>query len=153
MNISKRPGAIKKFGRTPWKFQSTFQTPLKQLDPFVSTILSANEALESASVIIEGFVFEPKHLKAFMDGKQTGPIERDVTFTADGREQTKELLMAAFSDWADLVFVPMPKPFVIYADHDEYATFFANTKSNLNSVVEPLLKNGFKEVLNYQRHF
>ncbi|HUA66595.1 MAG TPA: hypothetical protein VME24_12155, partial [Alphaproteobacteria bacterium] len=62
-------------------------------------------------------------------------------------------LVATFSDWVDFFFVPAPKPFVIYADHDEYATFFANTKSKLNSVVEPLLKSGFKQVLNYQRQF
>jgi len=153
MNISKTPGATKKLGKTRWEFQATFQTPLKKLDPFVSTILSANDVLESASVTIDEVVFEPKHLNALRDKNQTEPIGLDVTFVAEGREQAKELLVATFSDWVDFFFVPAPKPFVIYADHDEYATFFANTKSKLNSVVEPLLKSGFKQVLNYQRQF
>lgn len=153
MNVSQTPGAIKKFGRTPWKFQSTFQTPLRQLDSFVSTILSANEALESASVTVDGYVFEPKHLNALLNGKEGAQIGRDITLNVESRDAASELLTAAFSDWVDFVFIPMPKPFVIYADHDEYATFFANNKSNLSLIVAPLLKQGFKEVLNYQRHF
>jgi hypothetical protein len=31
---------------------------------------------------------------------------------------------------------------VIYADHDEYTTFYANTRSNLNRVVEALVAQG-----------
>ena len=37
------------------------------------------------------------------------------------------------------------------ADHDEYTTFFANSKSNLDGVIEPLLKQGFKPV-DYERN-
>ena len=138
MNVCHTPGAIKKMGRTPWRFQTTFQTPLKQLDSFVSTILSANESM-AASVIIDGYIFEPKHLKALIDGKTTLQIGRDITLKAESRELANELLTAALSDWAEFIFIPVPKPFVIYADHDEYATFFANNKSNLNLIVEALL--------------
>lgn len=47
--------------------------------------------------------------------------------------------------------MPAPKPFVIYADHDEYATFYANTRSNLNRVTDALLTQGFEEVSGYQK--
>jgi hypothetical protein len=47
--------------------------------------------------------------------------------------------------------MPAPKPFVIYADHDEYTTFFANTKSNLNRVAQPLTAGGFVSVPDYER--
>ena len=57
------------------------------------------------------------------------------------------------SDWVDFVFIPEPKPFVIYADHDEYITFYANTKSNLNRVADALLAQGFKSVQNFERNF
>jgi hypothetical protein len=153
MNVSHTPGAIKKFGRTSWRFQSTFITPSQQLDSFVSAILSVNESLESAAVIIDEIIFDSIHLDGLMDGKEHVQINRDITLTAESREQANELLIAAFLDCTNFLFVPVPKPFVIYADHDEFATFFANTKSNLNSVVQPLLKNGFKGVLNYQRRF
>ena len=55
-------------------------------------------------------------------------------------------------DWIDFVLIPTPKQFAIYADHDEYTTFFAHTRSNLNCVVRPLVEQGFKQV-DYQRHF
>jgi len=71
--------------------------------------------------------------------------------TAVGQREIEELLNAALSDWVDFIFVPAPKPFVIYADHDEYTTFYANTGSNLNRVAEPLLTQGFEEVSEYQR--
>jgi hypothetical protein len=48
-------------------------------------------------------------------------------------------------------FVPAPKPFVIYADHHDYTTFYANTRSNLNRVADALLAQGFEEVSGYQR--
>ena len=47
--------------------------------------------------------------------------------------------------------MPTPKPFVIYADHDEFTTFYANTRSNLNRVSDTLLTQGFEEVSGYQR--
>lgn len=61
------------------------------------------------------------------------------------------MLEAALGDWVDFVFVPVPKPFVIYADHDEYTTFYANTKSNLNRVAQALIAAGFEKVLDYER--
>ena len=70
---------------------------------------------------------------------------------ATGPQEIEDLLHAALSDWLDFLFVPAPRPFVIYADHDEYTTFYANTRSNLNRVAEPLLARGFEEVSGYQR--
>jgi hypothetical protein len=35
---------------------------------------------------------------------------------------------------------------VIYADHDEYTTFYASTKSNLNRIVAALSTDGFEQV-------
>ena len=67
-------------------------------------------------------------------------------------DEVGALLQAALSDSVDFWFIPTPKPFVIYADHDEYTTFFANSKSNLNGIVDPLLKRGFESV-DYERSF
>jgi hypothetical protein len=38
------------------------------------------------------------------------------------------LLEAALGDWVDFLFVPVPKPFAIYADHDDYITLYANSR-------------------------
>jgi hypothetical protein len=152
MTLLKTPGAIKKFGRTPWKFQATFHTPLKQLDLFVAAILDDEGGLEKGTVTIDGVVFDPKNLQRLLAASPL-PVELgcDWSISADGMVQIRELLKAALSDWVDFSFIPTPKPFVIYADHDEYTTFYANTKSNLNGVVRALLAKGFKQVLDYQR--
>jgi hypothetical protein len=63
----------------------------------------------------------------------------------------EELLHTAFTDWFDFLFVPTPKPFVIYADHDEYTTFYANTRSNLRRLVETLSAQRFKEIAEDRR--
>jgi hypothetical protein len=75
----------------------------------------------------------------------------ESSMTADGELGAEALLLAALGDWVDFVLVPVPKPFVIYADHDEYTTFLASTKSNLNRVVQPLAAAGFQKVPDYER--
>ena len=79
------------------------------------------------------------------------PLHRDATITAETAVEVEPLLTAAFRDWVDFVFTPSPKPFVIYADHDEYATFFASSRANLNSVASPLIDRGFRAVEDYTR--
>ena len=75
----------------------------------------------------------------------------DWSVTAEGQREAEALLAAVLGDWIDFLFVPAPKPFVIYADHDEYATFYANTKSNLNRVAQALSAKGVEAVPNYER--
>lgn len=152
MNVSLTAGAIKKFKRTPWRFQHTFQTPLKDIDRFVAAILSADESIESGAVVIDQYAFEPKNLKILL-GNPTQALGHDCSISTAGRDEVRKLLRTTLSDWVDFAFIPSPKPFVIFADHDEYATFYANTKSNLNKVVMILLGQGFKRIEKWERRF
>ena len=80
---------------------------------------------------IEQAVFEPKHWIDLLTRYSLPPrYAKGVSVTATGQQELEELLHTAFTDWFDFLFVPTPKPFVIYADHDEYTTFCANTRSN-----------------------
>ena len=153
MTLSETPGSLKRFRRTPWRFQQTFSTPLKNLQPFVATITSAHEPFDAASITIDEAVFEPKHLLDIL-AKYSLPARygHDLTYAASGHEEVQALLLAALSDWIDFIFVPAPKPFVIYADHDEYTTFYANMKSNLNRVADALSRRGFEKVKDYERN-
>jgi hypothetical protein len=114
------PSALKQIRRSSWKFQQTFKTPLKNLQPFVAAILSTASP-ETACITIEHAVFEPKHwidlLTRYSLPQHCG---KEVSVTAVGRQEMEELLHTAFSDWFDFLFVPTRKRFVIYADHDEY---------------------------------
>ena len=151
MNLSETSSALKQLRKTPWKFQQTFKTPLKNLRPFVAAILSTASP-DSAVITIEQAVFEPKHWIDLLARYSLPPrYGKGVSVTAFGRQDVEELLHTAFTDWFDFLFVPTPKPFVIYADHDEYTTFYANTRSSLTRVVEALSAQGCEEVSGYTR--
>jgi hypothetical protein len=154
MTISNTPGAIKKFKRTSWSCQMTFATPLKKLDVFVPAIFSHLKPIKEASITVDSYAFEPKNLLALMSKHMISEqLSRDTLLTAVGPDKVQELLRTAFSDWMNFVFIPVLKLFVIYADHDEYTTFYANTKSNLERIRRSLLAKGFEEVRNYERNF
>jgi hypothetical protein len=122
-----------------WNEPSTFCHP--------SPKISAREQIQIGTITIDSVVFEPKNLNALLASQSLPPsLQRESSIGAAGCEDVGVLLRAALSDWIDFWFIPTPKPIVIYADHDECTTFFANTKSNLNGVAEPLLKRGFKMV-------
>jgi hypothetical protein len=132
----------------------TFLTPVKDLNNFVSTILSTNGPFEEGSVTIAQIVFEPRNLIVLLSNYSLSKeFQNDWSLLAEDEKQVHELLRTALSDSVDFLCVPTPKPFVIYADHDEYTTFYANTKGNLNQPVNALLAKWFKPVLNYQRNF
>ncbi len=151
MILSEAPGTVKQFRKKAWRFQQTFLTPLNDLQAFVKIILSGQK-LQGASLTIEQAVFEPKHLIDLMTNHSIPPrYSRGICLTAQDVEEVASLLQAALSDWVDFVFIPEPKPFAIFADRDEYTTFFANTRSNLNSVVAGLSAQGFKTIRDYER--
>src|ERR1700753_2245010 len=142
MTLSETPGAVKLFRKKPWRFQQTFLTPLRNLRAFVSTIVSAHE-FQGGCVTIDQAVFEPRHLIGFLGKDSIQPrYGHGTSITAHSQAEVTELLEAALGDWADFIFTPVPKPIVIFADHDEYTTFFANSRSSLNRVVIALSAQG-----------
>lgn len=152
MTLSPTPGALKRFRQAVWRFQQTFHTPLKDLDRFVSTIFSAHGPPDKGCVTIDQVVFEPRILNALLaEHSIAGGLGRDVTLDATGRQEVEGLLRSTLGDWIDFLFVPQPKPYVIYADHDEYTTFYANSKGNLSKIVHALSEGGFKRIEDYER--
>ncbi len=152
MTSAQTPGAVKRFRTTSWTFQQTFATPLKNLRPFAQSIVGALERFQAAQLTIDQVVFEPRHLVDLMRAHSL-PIDyaHDRTLSAASRQEAELLLESTLSDWIDFVFIPTPRQFVIYADHDEYTTFFANRKRNVNRVAEALLARGFRRVPHYVR--
>ena len=150
MKLTQTPGALKKFKRTPWRFQQTVKTPLKDLERFVSNICASNPP-DSATVTIDEFI-DARNLAPLLGANGDLQLARDASIEADADEAAK-LLGAALADWLDFLYVPTPKSFAIYADHDEYATFYANSKSALNKVILPLKEAGFTMVEDWERTF
>ncbi|MBZ5523974.1 MAG: hypothetical protein LAP21_17190 [Acidobacteriia bacterium] len=147
MTSSNAPDALTKFHRTPWKFQQTFKTPLKNLLPFVTITISAIQPFKSGQLTIETWVFEPKHLKAVLSSHSiSAECQRGQCVTAVSEDEAAQLLEAALNDWVDFIFIPNPKSFAIYAHHDESTTFFAHTRSGLNRVTGALVAAGFEPI-------
>ena len=153
MIVTHTPGALKKFCRTPWRFQQTIEIPqgLNEPEEFASAIVAAHGHIEDATVIIDQIVFDTVRITALCP--TTGSLlAKDFSLSASG-DEVSILLSATLVDGPDFVFVPNPKPFVCYADHDQWITFFSNTKSNLNHIIEPLASRGYKLIQDWQREF
>jgi hypothetical protein len=149
--LSERTEEIQRFRDDPWLFQRTFKTPLKRLDTFVATFL-ATFSLEKGTLSTDEVVFEPKDLLLLL-ARNSVPVEDcyHLTIRADGEQEIADLLRAALGDWVDFVFVPSPEIVAIYADHDEYTTFYARDDAVLKSVTSNLAAAGFESVPDYTR--
>lgn len=151
VKLSKVRGEVYHFRKAPLQFQQTFATPLKDLPRFVATILSPLQ-LEEARVTIDQVVFDPEHLLELLKNHSISVEScRDSTVLASGQEEISALLEASLGDWVDFLFVPTPKHFVIYADHDEWTTIFAENESELRLIGRTLSTSGFREIPNYVR--
>lgn len=130
----------------PWPFQQTFKTPLKNLDSFVGA-LSDRISLERCALNTDSIVFEPRYLLEFLS-RSSIQVEDQWEFilSADSVEECAGLLVAALSDWIDFCLVPQSERFAIYADHDEYITFYAPTEEIVNAIRLSLVDRGFDAV-------
>lgn len=118
----------------------------------MSTIVSAGQPIKAGCLTIEQVVFEPKYLATLLASNSiAAKSHTGLAVAAVDQQEVEALLHAALSDWVDFFFVPTPKPFVMYADHDEYTTFYGNPRSNLNRVAEALSERGFESVRDYER--
>jgi hypothetical protein len=155
MILTETPGFMKRFRRTPWRVQMTFEVPLPNPRKFLAAIVSSMKPPKAGSVTIDTVVFEPTNLKSLLTKYVQPERIEQAGFFHDwsieaGESQLAELLDAAFRDAVDFVFTPIPKQFAIFADHDEYATFFAITKSHLNRIVKAVTESG-ATARDYQR--
>ena len=152
MIVSQSAGTVKKFRRTSWRFQQTIEKS-GEAERLAGTIVTAHGAMEEATVTIDEVVFDTARLGELLPVSPTLQLGRDSAISACSPEQIQKLLVAAFDDGVDFICTPTPKPFVFYADHDDWITFYANTKSNLNLIVEPMERAGFKLVKNWAREW
>jgi hypothetical protein len=149
--LSEPPGEIERFRANPWEFQRTFRTPLKDLKNFVATALS-QFTLEAGALTTYEIVFEPDTLLELMTSNSIHVENRwKFILRAGGQQSIAEMLEATLACWIDFAFVPTPEFFAIYADHDEYTTFYARNDSTLRNLGSRLELAGFEPVNGYER--
>ena len=61
----------------------------------------------------------------------------------------QSLLLAVFADPIDFTFFPVPKSFVLLADHDEYTTIFGMSQSSVNRLLGRL-RQGEVQVVEHE---
>ena len=128
----------------PWPFQQTFQTPLQDLQRFVDAF-SGQMPLEKCTLNTDDVVFEPKHLLEFLSRFSiTVENQWKLILSADSSEEGASLLVAALSDWVDFCLVPESEKFAIYADHDEYTTFYAKDERTIGLIKSSIVQAGFQ---------
>ncbi len=149
--ISQPTNVVQQFRNNPWRYQQTFLTPLKDLSRFVSSFL-ALYSFEKAEISTDQVVFEPRNVIKLFESHSLH-VENPYNFTvvANGQHDIAELLEAVLGNWMDFVFVPSPQHLAIYADHDEYTTFYTPTEDGLQLLTTTLKEAGFKAVVNYTR--
>lgn len=152
MKLTHTPGALKKFRRTPWRLQQTIERPaVDGLKRFVSIIVRAGDRqIEQAALTLDQVVFGIERVAGLVRATNES-LGRESTILAETGDEAEALLLAAFVDGPDFIFVPKPRPFVIYADHDDWITLYANTTSNLNGIIRPLAEAGIRLVQDWRR--
>lgn len=154
MTGSESTELLESFRRNPWEYQRTFETPLKKLQSFVEAIVSTDEDMRTASLALDQAVFEPKALIEMLTSYSIQlPCKRGLCLTAVGKQEIEELLTTVLSEWIDFLFIPEPASFAIYADHDEYTSFYAHDRVRLDRLARVLSDRDFKLVRNYERSF
>jgi hypothetical protein len=145
--------SLHRYRRKGFKFQQTFVTPLKDLTHFTDAIMGALPLIRSATAVLDQVVFEPQYQLQALYHRYSLPLQwdgKDIAIEAQGEKEAGELLSALLSEWIDFLYIPDPARFVIYADHDEYITFFSNNREDLSHVIETLVAQNYSKV-EYER--
>ena len=110
--------------------------------------------MKSGSCTIHQVVFEPIGLISLFESHSIWPAyKHGLCLTAEDQPEVAELLRTVLSEWIDFLFIPEPQWFAIFSDHDEYSTFYAHGRANLDRLASALSEQGFKAVTNYERRF
>lgn len=153
MKIESFSGTRRSICKSAGPFQRTFVTPRQQLPVFADVLLRLL-SVESGYVFVDTVVFTPDHVDGVLAAHGLAVTNYvGSTIAAQGLGECRALLAAALGDDIDFFFVPDPRRFLLYADHDEYTTLFAHKKGQLAQLSEALIGEGVKEVPGFTREF
>lgn len=113
-------------------------------------VRAGDRQIEQAALTLDNVVFGIERVAGLVRAPNES-LGRESAILAETGDEAEALLLAAFMDGPDFIFVPKPRPFVIYADHDDWITFYANTTSHLNGIIRPLAEAGFRLVQDWRR--
>jgi hypothetical protein len=144
-------GELKRLRARAGGSQATFVVPEARAADFAAVLVHDGVGDRGARVTIEHVAMPPRHLGVVL-GRLDAGFDRETTIDAATGE-ARGLLAAMLAEWIDFWFVPSPGGFLLYADHDEYATIFAPKPGAVSRVVEALTGAGFAAAADYTRRF
>ena len=145
------PGALKHMRVRAGECQVTFAVPPARAGQFASALVGTGVGAAGARLVIDAVVFPPKHLQTALGSSDDEAWLDAETIIEAEPDEAAALLTAALQDWTDFWFVPIPGDFLLYGDHDEYATIFAQRKGPVSRAADALRAAGFNEVDGYER--
>ena len=144
------PGALKHMRMRAGEHQATFVVPPARASQFAAALLGGGVGAAGARLVIDAVVFPPKHLQTALGSSDAEAwLDAETVVEAEAGE-AESLLTAALQDWTDFWFVPIPGGFLLYGDHDEYSTIFAQRKDPVDRAALALRGAGFDEVEGYE---
>ena len=154
VNIENNAVKVKKARKRLRGRQITFQTPLKELNNFVSSIRQFGFESYIGTAYIEQYVIEPKTTNSIlMEFSKEAVVTSNTCIKTESSSETDQVLAALLSDWIDFIFLFDDSKFGIYADHDEYCTFYSRKSMELSNLKIHMSSSGFKHVPGYERSF
>jgi hypothetical protein len=145
------PGELKRLRARAGGAQATFAVPEARAADFAAVLVHDGVGDRGARVTIENVAMPPSHLGALL-GRPDAGFVRETTIDAAAGE-ARGLLSAMLAEWIDFWFVPSPGGFLLYADHDEYATVFAPKPGAVSRVAQGLTAAGFETAADFTRRF
>lgn len=145
------PGALAHMRARAGEHQTTFAVPPGRAGQFAAALLGGGAGAQGARLVVDAVVFPPKHLQTALTGNDDDAwLDAETVIEAEAGEAAA-LLTAALQDWTDFWFVPIPGGFLLYGDHDEYSTIFAQRIGPVSRAAAALRAAGFAEVDGYER--
>ena len=109
---------------------------------------------ESSCLTLDTIVFEPRNMASLLARHEIlDRLKSGVSINASTPDECRVLLQAALSDGVDFALAPIPKTFALYADHDQFTTFFAHRRSGLSHIANALTELNFRTIPGYIRSF
>ena len=135
--------------RHAWKRQVTCVTPLKRLPWYTAALIQQLLPFDRALLIIDQVVFD---LPPGLEKLRSAAAEQRPVHEAPGHafehdvEGFRGALESALSGWVDLRALFSPSKHALWADHDEYTTFFSESSGTVADVRRVLRDGGVKLV-------
>jgi hypothetical protein len=133
--------------RREWKRQMTCETPLEHLPWYTARLVEQLLPFDQALLIIDKVVFDfPPELEDMRRAVgETRPVHQAPGHLfQDDSEGFRAALEAALSEWIDLRALFSPAKNALWADHDEYTTFFSESSGKVAEVRRVLSEGGVK---------